>query len=181
MFSSGNHRNKPSPTTTSSPATAKAAAPAACTARAPHEHSAFMLQRMSHFFNVVAEVLLWSVPWLELRFFMPHFSKETTATLKAALRARAGEGYRFSDHDIEKLATSTSLSAAQVKQWNHNILHYYQTDQAKEAYVAGNDKVSTKRCDITTLCFLETDFICRWKMYEFGISFSQHGKPIVKS
>ena len=106
---------------------------------------------VSFFFNVVAEVLLWSVPWLELRFFMPHFSKETTATLKAALRARAGEGYRFSDHDIEKLATSTSLSAAQVKQWNHNILHYYQTDQAKEAYVAGNDKVSTKRCDITTL------------------------------
>jgi len=31
-------------------ATAKAAAPAALTARAPHEHSAFMLQRMCHFF-----------------------------------------------------------------------------------------------------------------------------------
>ena len=76
---------------------------------------------------------------------MPRFSKEAVATLKTALRARASEGYRFRDSEEADLATRTELSEAQVRQWVFNFHQYYDTQQKKETFLAGDGKVETLR------------------------------------
>ena len=71
----------------------------------------------------------------------PRFSKSIIAMLKAALRARASEGYRFSEGDVAELVGRTGLDAAQIRQWNVKANHYYTTNEAKEAFLAGDEKV----------------------------------------
>ena len=71
----------------------------------------------------------------------PRFSKSIIAMLKAALRARASEGYRFSEGDITELVGRTGLDAAQIRRWNYSVHENHVTTKTKEDYLAGNEKV----------------------------------------
>ena len=78
---------------------------------------------------------------------MPRFAKEAVAVLKTTMRARAGEGYRFRDEELEDLAARTGLSQAQVRQWASDKHRYYATEQEMEQHLAGDGKVRLKRCE----------------------------------
>ena len=96
---------------------------------------------------------------------MPRFSREAVAALKTALRARAGEGYRFGDGEVVDLATRTGLSEAQVRHWVSDKHNYYTTGQEMERFLAGDGKVRSNRCQNTTVRNLDqvNRSIQRWK------------------
>ena len=72
---------------------------------------------------------------------MPRFSPETVAVLKAAIRARAGEGYRLRDGEAAELAARTELSKEQIYHWESDMRRYYATDQDMERFLGGGVKV----------------------------------------
>ena len=72
---------------------------------------------------------------------MPRFSPETVAVLKAAIRARAGEGYRLREGEAAGLAARTGLSQAQIRHWVSDMHRYYATDQDMERFLGGDGKV----------------------------------------
>ena len=71
----------------------------------------------------------------------PRFSKSTVAMLKATLRSRASEGYRFSEGDVAELVERTGLDAAQIRRWNYSVHENHVTTKTKETFLAGGEKV----------------------------------------
>ena len=69
--------------------------------------------------------------------------------LKPAIRARAGEGYRFRDGEVAELAARTGLSQAQIRHWVTDMHRYYATDQDMARFLAGDGKVKLNRCETT--------------------------------
>ena len=67
---------------------------------------------------------------------MPAFSKTQLVALKREMRRAASTGYRFADAAVGALVAETGLTQAQVKQWEFNMHHYYDTDERKTRFLS---------------------------------------------